>query len=276
LTNVIKNGDFEKNTRAGVATYWEPFRLGEGHFGWYDERWEEAVHSGKHSQLMEIEFVDALPNRVIAIYQTVKVVPNANYHLTIHALMRSAASLPLRDQGDFAMSWGIDYRGQGAYLNVDKWIDMELPEQARVGSGAPFHEQPQHLRFKLITATIFTTNTNQITLFIRGVKVVPVVTEVNFNVDDVSLIGPFFPPPAPVPVGLVPASEAVPAAVPVTGAPAAATTAKVSLPDAGAPLSRTISTGALVLGGVVLVVLGGSAVAGLLYSRKTDEKIGQK
>jgi len=41
---------------------------------------------------------DNVPDRVIAIHQTTTVVPNANYVLTIHALMRSDALAELRNQ----------------------------------------------------------------------------------------------------------------------------------------------------------------------------------
>ena len=107
LVNVIRNGDFEHNPRASIATYWEPYDNGQAHYGWYAEQWPEAVHSGRSAQLMEIfEVFGFSPNRVMAIYQTVDVVPNSNYQLTIHALMRSNAPAPLRNKGDYAMDWG--------------------------------------------------------------------------------------------------------------------------------------------------------------------------
>ncbi len=291
LTNVIKNGDFEKNPRSSVATYWEPYHNGGAVYGWYAERWVEAVHSGKHAQLMEIHQVDTYqPDRIIAIYQTVEVVPNANYNLTIHALMRSDAPPELRNQGEYAMQWGIDYQGRGKHYNVQTWYTMPLTEQLRIGSGGP-PADAQHLFYQRVTRTIFTTDTNKITLFIRGVKIEPTGTELDFNVDDVSLIGPYFPPP-PVPVEQITPTATIsvpttvtPTATPVTEAtatpasdeqPATPTSEESSLPDAGAILPRNISAGALTLGGLVLIVLGVGAANGLLKNPKNAKKIGQK
>ncbi|MFN8459789.1 MAG: hypothetical protein U0401_34930 [Anaerolineae bacterium] len=42
-----------------------------------------------------------------------------------------------------------------------------------------------------------TGNSRQLTLFIRGVKREPTGTEVNFNIDDVTLLGPYPLPPTP-------------------------------------------------------------------------------
>lgn len=284
LTNVIKNGDFEHNPTSSVATYWEPFHNGGAVVGWYAERWPEAIHSGKHAQLMEIHQVDTyLPDRFIAIHQTVDVVPNANYNLTIHALMRSEAPPELRNQGEYAMQWGIDYQGRGKHYNVQTWYTMPLTEQLRIGSNGP-PADAQHLFYQRVTHTIFTTDTKKLTLFIRGVKIVPTGTELDLNVDDVSLVGPYFPPP------VVPAEQITPTAtittptvtptatlVPeatATPQPATATPTSEggSLPDAGAILPKNISTGALILGGLVLVALGAKAAHGLLKDPKNDKQ----
>lgn len=274
LNNVIENGDFELNPRADVAANWQPFHNGQAHFSWYDEMWEEAVHSGKHSQLMEIFLVEGyVPGRVMAIYQTVNVAPNANYLLTIHALMRSDAPEPDRNQGEYAMDWGIDYTGGGDYYNVQAWVPMSLTEQVRRGSAALDPAEARHLFFERITGTVFTTNTSRITLFIRGVKIEPTGTEVNFNVDDVSLIGPYYPPPPPTPT-VGPTVVVTPALVPATPAamvpatPPPPTPATSDLPDAGAILPARPSLGALLIGGSLLIVLGGVAAASLLYPRR--------
>src|SRR5688572_5224673 len=92
--NVIRNGGFEERnpTDNGIALNWERFSNGQAWASWYDETWVEAVRTGEHAQLMEIFQVE--PNvldRVIAIHQTVNVVPNVAYSLTINAIMRSQA-----------------------------------------------------------------------------------------------------------------------------------------------------------------------------------------
>lgn len=126
---------------------------------------------------------------MIAISQTVEVIPNATYDLTIHALMRSDAPREERNQGAYEMHWGVDYRGEGSYANVEQWLPMPLTEQLRLGSNGPDLDNTP-LFYQRITGTVPTTHTNKITLFIRGVQKYPTETEVNFNIDDVSLFGP--------------------------------------------------------------------------------------
>jgi hypothetical protein len=269
LTNVIRNGDFEQNPRTDVATYWEPFDNGQAHYGWYLEQWPEAVHSGRSAQLMEIyEVYGYAPGRIMGIYQTVDVVPNSIYTLTIHALMRSDAPEPDRNKGDYAMRWGVDYGGRDKYYRVENWVTMPLTEQLRLGSAGPRGEA-QHLFYERITGQIFTGDSNRITLFITGEKVTFTGTEVNFNIDDVSLIGPYPVPPTPTPTQASNGAtqEVIPAAAaPIqTPAPPAG---ENNMPDAGGILPRDISPGVVGLGGLVFVVIGLAATANLLARRK--------
>lgn len=266
LNNVILNGDFELFPgTADVATYWQTFSHGPGHFLYYEEMWAEAVHSGKRSQLMEIWLVEGeQPDWPMAIHQTVSVVPNAYYLLTIHALMRSEAPQADRNQGEYAMDWGVDYQGRGDYYNVQTWHPMSLTEQVRRGSAALDPADARHLFFERITATVFTTNTGRLTLFIRGVKLEPTGTEVNFNVDDVSLIGPYYPPPPPSPTAgptviVTPvAGLATPAAViPAVSPPPAADD---NLPDAGASPPARSSPGVLLAAGLLLAALSAGSL----------------
>jgi hypothetical protein len=264
LVNVIRNGDFEENPTSDVAKYWQPYSNGEAHFGWYLEQWPEAVHSGDSAQLMEIfELETFKPNRVIAIYQTVDVVPNSAYSLTIHALMRTDAPEADRNQGEYSMAWGIDYSGEGKYYKVGDWVTMPLEEQLRLGSGGPPNDNAG-LFYELITGTVLTHDSSELTLFIRGVKVEPTGTEVNFNVDDVSLIGPYPPPPPPPQPAVV---EQPAPLVPVTGL-FAPPEQEANLPHAGGVLPRQISTGVILLGGLVLLAGGAGAVRELLKRRK--------
>lgn len=290
LTNAIRNGDFEQNPASNIATYWQPYSNGQAHFAWFDEKWAEAVHSGAHSQLMEIAQVEnSAPDRVIGIYQTVNVIPNSVYNLTMFALMRTDMPIDLRNKGQYGMDWGVDYSGQGKYHLVQNWVPMTLTEQLRIGSNTVSGAEPKHLIFELITGTIYTANSSKITLFIRGVNREPTNIEVNFNVDDVSLLGPYPPPPTPTPTPTVtptfpplptltptptptPTATITPVAsppLPITGDEAVAPPSEQNkLPAAGAALPKEIPFSALALGSVLLLVLGASAVAGLLWQRK--------
>ena len=196
LDNAIKNGSFESfstgnnNLGNAVADHWLAAHNEGAHFAWYDEQWPEAVHSGQHSQLMEIFRVESFkPERAMTIYQTVDVIPNMDYLLTIHALMRSDGHLAERNQGAYAMQWGIDTQGRGKDYLVENWVQMPLDEQQRLGSNGP-QDDNTHLYFQAVTHTIRTGNSNKLTLFIRGIKIEPTGTELNFNIDTVSLLGP--------------------------------------------------------------------------------------
>lgn len=254
--DVIKNGNFENPFEpdgGGVAPDWEPFSNGQAQFGWYEESWPEAVYKGEQAQLMEIFLVEAnVLDRVIAIHQTVNVASNATYSLTIHALMRSQVQAADRNNHEFEMHWGVDFSGEGNYDNVKEWTLMPLEEQFRLGSTGKFPEDVP-LFYELITGTISTGESTRISLFIRGLKKFSTGAEVNFDVDDVSLVGP---PPGTIVV----ITPEAPAASPPQE--------EAKLPTSGAILPKNISIGALLLGGLVLVVLGTGAAANLLQHRK--------
>jgi hypothetical protein len=213
------------------------------------------------------------------------------YSLTMFAMMRTDAPIELRNKGQYSMDWGIDYSGQGKYHLVQQWTPMSLTEQLRIGSNTVSVDEPGRLFFELITGTVHTAASSKITLFIRGVKHEPTGTEVNFNIDDVSLLGPYPPPPTPTATPTAsptfpptptltptptptPTLTATPVAVatppaepplPITGDSAVPASQQHNLPAAGAVLPQNVPHSALAFGGVVLIVLVG---AGLMRHRK--------
>ncbi|MEM7345101.1 MAG: hypothetical protein AAF485_12725 [Chloroflexota bacterium] len=252
MVDVIQNGGFEERPTDpgnGVATNWEAFSNGQAHFGWYDETWPEAVKKGEHAQLLEIFEVEAnVLDRFLGIYQTVNVIPNSTYNLQLYALMRSEAPKPLRNQNEYEMHWGVDYSGQSNYENVTEWVIMPLTEQLRIGSqGTDFSDQ-EPLFYEKIEGTINTGDSSQITLFIRGLKKFPNGTEILYDIDQVSLVGP---------VAATPASTSV----------ASATPTEQEMPETGFVVPTNLSTGSLVLGSLIIVVLGAGATASLLKTR---------
>ncbi len=255
--DVIKNGGFEMGWQPlnGVPEFWSPYTNGEAVIGWYDEQWPEAVRNGNHAQLMEIDTVNGdILDRVIAVYQTVDVAPNSEYTLTIHAIMRTDAPESLRNKNEYEMNWGIDPFGEGNYDNVSEWVYMPLTEQLRIGSNGEFPDD-KPLFYEVITGTIRTGDTEKITLFIRGLKKFPTGTEVNFDIDDVSLIGP-----SP---GMVPMAEAE------ETAPTAPADSENDLPQTGATLYLDDGSvvGKFALGAMVLLILGTAAAASLLFQQ---------
>lgn len=255
--NLIKNPSFEErdpNGNNGVALNWLPYSNGQAHAGWYDETWVEAVRTGKHAQLMEIFEVEAnVLDRVIAIHQTVDVTSNSTYSLTINAIMRTQTQAQDRNKNEVEMHWGIDFSGQGNYDNVQTWNLMPLTEQFRPGSTGEYPDD-KPLFYQTITGTVQTGSSNRITLFIRGLKKFPTGSEVNFDVDDVSLVGA-----AAAPQPLVPTTGQVNPAVP--------NQQSSNLPTSGTILPRNVSGGALAVSGLVLIALGVSAVMGV-FKRK--------
>lgn len=247
--DVIVNGDFEKEWTPlnGAAPDWTPYTNGEAVNGWYDEQWPEAVRSGEHAQLMEINQVSGnILDRVIAVYQTVEVAPNSKYELTIHAILRTNAPEPLRNKFEYEMNWGIDPFGEENYKNVDEWVYMHLTEQLRIGSNGEYPDD-KPLFYERITGTVKTGDTDKITLFIRGLKKFPNGTEVNFDIDDVSLIGP----------------------APGTSPPADDGTDVIIVPETGATFSlNSAVAGKFALGAFVLVILGTAAAIGVLFQQK--------
>lgn len=204
IVNVIRNGGFEAPgpQDIGVPPEWQRYSNGGAHFGWYDDQWDEVVYAGDHSQLLEIfQVFGDYPFRVIAIHQTVDVRPHSDYQLTMQVAMRSTARAEYRGNGTYAMDWGVDYTGRGDYNAVDfysQWVNIEdLEEQRYLGSESGLSEisKPSeipslYIRFQKEEGIIHTGDSHRITLFIRGVKAFPTSTEVNFNIDEVSLIGP--------------------------------------------------------------------------------------
>ncbi len=251
--NVIQNGGFEETNEdsdpPGLALHWNGYTNGRAVFGFYDEIWKEAVLNGEHAQLMEINGVEAnVLDRVIAIHQTVDVNPNSQYDLTLYAIMRSQAPEIDRNNHEFEMHWGIDYTGEGNYDNVTEWHWMELTEQYRLGSSGEYPEDVP-LFYETITGTVQSGDNSRITLFIRGLKKFSTGTEVNFDVDDVSLVGP--PPGGAAP----------------TATPTLEPGATPEMPTSGAISNSPTSAGAVLLGGLVLIVLGSSAAFNLLKRR---------
>ncbi|RMF05890.1 MAG: hypothetical protein D6768_00285 [Chloroflexi bacterium] len=261
--NVIRNGDFEIpfGAHEAVAPEWEAYDNGRAHFGWYEETWPEAVRSGERAQLMEIFLHDdpTVLDRVMAIHQTVDVVPNSEYALVLYAIMRSDANKESRNTDEVEMHWGIDPLGEGNYDNVTEWNLMPLTEQNRLGSvsGAFLDDEP--LFYERITGTVRTADSSKITLFIRGLKKFPTQVELNMDIDDVMLVGP---QPGVVQSTANPPAAEQPAA---DGSPAGE---DAGLPNSGGILARPAAQGILVMGGLLLLVVTAAAAVGLLTHRK--------
>ncbi len=196
--NVIYNGDFEAEWPEwqGVAPGWHSFDNGEAHFSWYNDKWYKVVYQGEQAQLIEIVNDGGKVYRAGGIYQSVNVVPWAEYELTIHALLRSDEGNEEDSEFGYAMEYGIDYYGGDNWEFVHEWTPMPLPEYPRQDP-----KDEHTYEYSVFTTRIIPVS-DKLTLFIRGNKKWPNYSEGNFDIDAVSLRGTGKPPsyaPTPAP-----------------------------------------------------------------------------
>jgi hypothetical protein len=185
-TNVIVNGGFEEGFLEwqGVGVGWGRFHNGSAHAGWYDDTWFKVVYEGEHAQLLELKNATE-GNRYVGIFQTVSVVPNAEYVLTLHGLVRSdEGSIEASNYG-YRLHYGIDFKGGTDWESSDiTWVELPWDDQPR--------EDPtggNEYRIETYTTNI-KAETDKLTLFIRGWKKWADPREGNYDIDGVSLVGP--------------------------------------------------------------------------------------
>ncbi len=175
-TQVLTNGTFEEGFgEDGVAIGWNKFSNGSAGFGWDDDLWDPVVWEGEHSQLLFI--IDPNHNdRYIGIYQTVAVVPDQPYELTLRGLVR--ANTP-DDEYGHRLYWGVDYEGGTDWQALKNWEELPWDQQPVTAEALAFDEY----------TTIITPTGQSLTLFIRGHSKWPRQSQANFNLDGLSLVG---------------------------------------------------------------------------------------
>jgi hypothetical protein len=206
--NTLQNGDFEGGFGGdGVATAWSRFQNeGQACYSWHDDTWNQVVYDGEHSQLLEINTLcegisPQAGDLYIGIYQRVAVVPDATYQFTMHGLVRSTEGSPEASAYGYRIQWGMDYDGGSDWTQVTDWIDVGWDDQPREGPTLTMNSHTAN-----VTAT-----SDHLTVFIRGWrKWGHALSEGDFNVDGISLVGPVpgvtatpsaAPTPTPTPIG---------------------------------------------------------------------------
>ncbi len=179
---LLINGNFEEGfAEDGVGLGWSAFSNGNAHFGWLDDTWSPVVWQGEHSQLLYI--ADPSQNdRYIGIYQTVQVMPNQVYTLTLRGLVR--ANTPAEDYGH-RLHWGMDYDGGSDWQVVDNWFELPWDQQPEVADAFNFGYY----------TTVITSTSPTLTLFLRGHTKWVRYGQADFNLDGLSLVGL---PPGPL------------------------------------------------------------------------------
>jgi hypothetical protein len=244
-TNLLVNPSFEDGfvEGQGQGVGWERFQNGNVDAGWYDDTWEKVVCDGEHAQLLELR--DAKENdRYVGIYQTVSVVPNAEYALTLRGLVRSDSGSPEKSDYGFRMQYGIDYTGGNNWESTNiEWIELMWDEQPREDPGGDIQ-----YRYETYNTTVRATS-DKLTLFIRGWKKWADTAEGNYDLDCLSLVGPqgsgIQPPPSGQPTA-TPAPE---------------------MPETGNEFAFLENPVLVVASAALLVVLAGGAVWSLTRRR---------
>lgn len=183
--NVLVNSDFEAEWDAwhGVAPGWTPFDNGTAHFGWYNDTWFKVVYNGEQAQLIEIINSEGQGDRYAGIYQTVSVVPGAEYEFTINGLVRSDEGSQEASGGGYVLQYGFDLQGGNDWTLVTEWVSLPFPEYPR--------EDPtsnNEYNYGTHTAKVIPT-TNKLTVYIRGWKKWADFNEGNFDIDTLVLKG---------------------------------------------------------------------------------------
>jgi hypothetical protein len=265
--NVIYNGDFEEDWSdwQPVASGWESFDNDDAHYGWYKDTWPKVVYDGEQAQMIEIASAGR-EHRYAGIYQTVKVVPGAEYVLTIHGLVRSDEGSEGVSGGGYVMQYGLDYEGDTDWEDVTEWVDLPFPEHPREDPNAT-----NVYNYGTYTVNIKPTG-NKLTLYIRGCKKWPDPNEVNFDIDALSLRGTGAQPaPTPEPTTVeetptplpAPTDTPTPAPLPTdTPTPIPEIPASGGVVETGSPSSALI-----VISIVSILVLAGGAVWGIIKRR---------
>jgi len=112
LQNLIVNGSFEEGFQDfGVGYGWGAFSNGQAIVGWSSDTWDKVIPAGqRNAQMIEIKDAQVL-NRYAGIYQTVTVVPGAQYKLTVKGLIRSTeGDIAISDYG-YRLQVGVDQNG---------------------------------------------------------------------------------------------------------------------------------------------------------------------
>ncbi len=195
VADLLVNGGFEGGFRAVdgcgmVGNGWGCFTTGgRGGYGFYDDQWDRVVAGGKNAQLIEVntkkDFGDQ--GRTAGIFQTVKVVRGQTYDLTFQALIRADDLQGGGDPWRYVMLVGFSHDGGGVWQYAQTQEVNVGPIQDRVN---PTGYYPVHLTV--------TAQSDTLTIFIAGrMKWGDWNREVDFDIDNVALVGPVPGPHVP-------------------------------------------------------------------------------
>jgi hypothetical protein len=158
IDEVLKNGDFEGQFSAdGLAQHWAGLRTDAAAINFSPETAAPFVHSGSKAQRISIDQARQ-PDQYGGIFQTVELVPNEVYTLTIYGQVRSVPGNVEASSYGYRLQYALDQTGEQNWQNVTGWTELPWPEQALGSSTVTFSEY---------TTPIIATS-EKATLFVRG------------------------------------------------------------------------------------------------------------
>lgn len=195
--NVLANGNFEDGFVSipgcgSVGKSWNCFTNGgAANYGFYDDQWDPVVANGEHSQLIEINTKGRFendPERIAGVYQTVHVVPHANYVLNLKGMIRTTEMGG--DPWRYRVEVGWVQGPSTDWHQVVNWYDAGWDT---------YYPRTEPGSFSQYT-TGLTTASDKVTVFVRVRKKwgTPEM-ELDVNLDAISLTGPsphVYHPPA--------------------------------------------------------------------------------
>jgi len=190
IRNVLRNGGFEEGFQDNqLAKFWNGFDNGQAAFSYHIDDWPLVVIEGKFSQMMEIKNA-VQPDRFLGIYQTARVIPGKAYTFTMRGLVRTNTGNIQETSFGYRMQAGFDLKGGQDWQAVQNWVELPWDEQLRLQNS---------FRLETYTTTL-TANSDKLTVFIRAWKKWGDAGEGDYNVDDVSLVGPALGAPSAPPI----------------------------------------------------------------------------
>jgi len=187
---VLRNSGFEEGFQSSqLGKYWNGFDNGAAAFSFHADDWPLVVTEGKSAQMMEIKNA-VEPDRYMGIYQTGRVISGKAYTFTMRGLVRTNTGNVQETKFGYRMQVGFDLKGGQDWQAVQDWVELPWDEQLRLQDS---------FRFESYTTTL-TAKSEKLTVFVRAWKKWGDAGEGDYNVDDVSLVGPALVAPQAPPI----------------------------------------------------------------------------
>ncbi|MEZ4768861.1 MAG: LysM peptidoglycan-binding domain-containing protein [Caldilineales bacterium] len=195
--DVLYNGGFEQGFVSNaecpgmVGAGWGCFNNGgTAVYGFYDDMWAPTVASGQNSQLIEINTKQqgGDPNRQAGIFQRALVQPGATYQMSLQGMIRADDS-DTSDPWRYRVYVGFDPTGGVNWQAVSDW--RELPWDT-------YYPRTEPGSFSSYSTSV-TASGPALTVFVRVERKWGTwYEETDFNLDNISLVGPAGPYVKPV------------------------------------------------------------------------------